>query len=101
LTASVDDTTTGNSILASAGFQVAGGARSPMLAGDGGFDSPIERVSAYFSAPSASTTVEVCVRGTDIYGNIGNPACDQLELNAPAGPPPLFLPIAIKNFSTP
>ena len=101
LTASVDDTTTGNSNLASAEFQVAGGAWSPMLAGDGGFDSPLEQVSAQFSAPSGPNAVEVCVRGTDIYGNIGNPACDQLEINAPAGPPPLFLPIAVKNFSTP
>jgi hypothetical protein len=97
LTASVDDTTTGNSTLTSAEYQVDGGTWSPMQASDGTFDSPLEQVTAQFTAPQGPTSVEVCVRGSDVFDNTGSAACEQLEINAPVGPPPIYLPIAVRN----
>lgn len=97
LTASVDDTTTGNSTLTSAEYQVDGSTWSPMQASDGTFDSPLELVTAQFTAPQGPTSVEVCVRGSDVFGNTGSTACEQLEINAPVGPLPVYLPIAVRN----
>ena len=97
LTASVDDSTTGNSNIASAEFRIGGGTWMAMLPGDGSFDSPVEEVSAQFGAPLSGGLVDICVRGSDAFGNTGSPVCAQLEINAPVGPPPLFLPVAVKN----
>ena len=101
LTATVSDSTTGNSSIASAAYQVDGGAWTPMLAVDGVFDSPTEQVTAQFTAPAGPATVSILVRGTDAFANDGDPLEDLLEVNAPPAPPPLYLPIAVKNFSTP
>jgi hypothetical protein len=97
LTASVDDTTTGNSTLTSAEYQVDGSTWSPMQASNGTFDSPLEQVTAQFTAPQGPTSVEVCVQGSDVFGNTGSAACEQLEINAPEGPSPVYLPIAVRN----
>jgi hypothetical protein len=102
LTADVDDSTTGNSNLASAEYQVAGGSWSPMAAQDGTFDSPNEAVTAQFTAPDSSPTIEVCVRGSDTFGNTGSAVCDQLEVSSiPAGPAPLYLPIQFRDYTSP
>ena len=102
LTADIDDSTTGNSNLASAEYQVAGGAWSPMQAQDGTFDSPFEAVTIQFSAPDSPPTVEICVRGSDIFGNTGAAGCEHLEITGtPAGPAPLYLPILIRNYTSP
>ena len=101
VTADLDDSTTGNSNTASAEVQVAGGAWSAMLPADGSFDSPMEQVRGQFLAPTSTSPLAVCVRGTDEFGNPGAATCAQLEINAPAGPPPLYLPIAVKTYSTP
>jgi hypothetical protein len=93
----VDDTTTGNSTLSSAEYQVDGGTWSPMQASDGTFDSSLEQVTAQFTAPQGPTSVEVCVQGSDVFGNTGSAACEQLEINAPEGPSPVYLPIAVRN----
>jgi hypothetical protein len=102
LTADVDDSTTGNSNLASAEYQVAGGSWSPMAAQDGTFDSPNEAVTAQFTAPDSSPTIEVCVRGSDTFGNTGSAVCDQLEVSSiPAGPARLYLPIQFRDYTSP
>ncbi len=74
VTATVDDTTTGGSNIASAEFSVNGGAFAPMTAADGAFDSPTEAVTATFTVDTAGTNT-VCVQGTDAVGNVGAPVC--------------------------
>ncbi|MGW8226631.1 MAG: hypothetical protein ACWGOY_12905 [Anaerolineales bacterium] len=103
LSASLDDSSTGNSNLTSAEFQVDSGPWVPMLAQDGTFNSPTEQVTAQFTAPQSTSTVEICVRGTDFYGNTGSTDCNQLEISGgvPADPPLLYLPILVSNFSSP
>lgn len=101
LSATVDDTTTGDSIVSSAEYQVAGGAWLPMQAVDGDFDSVTEAVKAQFTAPVSAGPVEVCVRGTDAFGNAGAAACDLLGINPAAGPQPVYLPLVVFNSSAP
>ncbi len=102
LTADVDDSTTGNSNLASAEYQVTGGTWSPMAAQDGTFDSPNEAVIVQFAAPDSPPFVEICVRGSDGIGNTGSAICDQLEVTGiPAGPVSLYLPIQFRDYTNP
>jgi hypothetical protein len=73
-----------------------------MAAQDGTFDSPNEAVTAQFTAPDSSPTIEVCVRGSDTFGNTGSAVCDQLEVSSiPAGPAPLYLPIQFRDYTSP
>jgi hypothetical protein len=101
LAASVDDTTTGNTNISSAEYQLAGGTWLPMLAGDGSFDSPLEQTLVQFTAPAGAPSAEICVRGIDVLGNTGAAACVTLNINAPAGPLPLYLPGIFNNSSAP
>jgi len=102
LTADVDDATTGNSNLAAAEYQVAGGSWSPMQAQDGISDSPFEAVTIHFSAPDSPPSAEICVRGSDSFGNTGTAVCEQLEITGTsAGPAALYLPILIRNYTSP
>ncbi len=101
LTASVDDTSTGNTNLVSAEYRLAGGAWAPMLAGDGSFDSPLEQVTAQFTAPTSSASVEVCVQATDMLGNTGAAVCVTLDINTPTGSLAVHLPIIVNNSSSP
>jgi hypothetical protein len=98
ISATVDDTTTGNSNIQSAEYQLDGGSWTPLTAQDGGFNSPSEAVTAQFTAPEQDGTVDICVRGTDILVNMGSTACIQLTVSSTiVPPPPLFLPIVINN----
>lgn len=100
LTASVDDTTTGNTNIQSAEYQLDGGTWMPMSAQDGGFDSPVETVTAQFNAPAQSGTVEMCVRGSDDLGNTGSASCSQLTvIGSPPSSLPIYLPIIINQTS--
>ncbi|MFL7893502.1 MAG: hypothetical protein AB8I56_15695 [Anaerolineales bacterium] len=102
LSTSVNDSSTGNSNLTSAEFQVSGGLWTPMLAQDGTFNSPTEQVTAQFNVPQSASTVDICVRGTDIYGNTGPTDCSQIEISGvSADPPLLYLPMLVSNFSNP
>jgi len=102
ISATVDDTTTGVTNIQSAEYQLDGGAWTPMSAQDGGFDSPSEAVTTQFAAPTQEGTVEICVRGTDALVNMGSTACIQLTVSSTASPPPpLYLPILVKNHSNP
>ena len=76
LTANVDDTTTGNSNIASAEYSITGsGVWTPMTASDAAFDEVNEDVTASitFATPGVK---EVCVRGTDAAGNTSEPSGD-------------------------
>jgi hypothetical protein len=77
VTASVDDTTTGASNLQSAEFNVNGGDWSTMSASDGAFDSAVENVTATFTVTQTGDN-QVCVRGTDVAGNVGESVCATL-----------------------
>ena len=78
VTATVDDTTTGGSNIQSAEFNVNGGAWSMMSASDGVFDTTMENVTASFTVTQAGDN-QVCVRGTDAAGNVGEQACTTLS----------------------
>lgn len=72
--ASVDDSEAGNSTIASAEYSVNGGAWLPMNSADGLFDEVQEDVEVTFTATAVGTH-QVCVRGTDAEGNVGDPTC--------------------------
>jgi hypothetical protein len=74
LTATVDDTTTGGSNIASAEYSLNGGAWTPMSAVDGAFDAVVENVTADFTAVQIGNNA-ACVRGTDALGNGGAETC--------------------------
>lgn len=102
VSATVDDTTTGNTNIQSAEYRLDGGSWTPMTAQDGDFNSPSEAVTAQFAAPTQEGTVEICVRGTDALANLDSTACIQLTISSPPTPPPsLYLPIVVKNQSNP
>ena len=77
VTATVDDTTTGGSFIASADLSTDGGTTwTPMDAVDGTFgDDVSEAVTGTFT--SAAGVTQVCVRGTDSAtpGNVGDQTC--------------------------
>ena len=76
LTATVDDSTTGNANIASAEYSIDGGPWLNMDAADLGFDSPVEAVTATIPAFAAAGVYEVCVRGTDEPDNSSDPGTD-------------------------
>ncbi|MFC2067217.1 hypothetical protein ACFLUO_09275 [Chloroflexota bacterium] len=70
LTATVNDSLTGSSNIASAQYQVNGGNFLPMSATDGAFDSVIETVVSSMGALAVGV-YDVYVRGLDSAGNVG------------------------------
>lgn len=84
VTATVDDTTTGGSDIASAEYTLDGGLTyEPMSAVDI-FDSPIEAVTATFPVPNAGV-YDLCVHGKDAAGNTGPDDCIFLAVYDPEG----------------
>jgi hypothetical protein len=74
VTATVDDSTTGNNTIGSAHYSLNGGTDTAMSAADGTFDYVSEEVEATFTATQIGLN-EVCVHGTDALGNVGDPSC--------------------------
>ncbi len=70
VTALVDDTATGGSLIASAEYTIGGSPPAAMQATDGSFDQPVETVAAQIP-PQPIGVHEVCVRGVDSSGNVG------------------------------
>jgi hypothetical protein len=68
VSANVDDSSAGNSVITSAEYRLDGGDWIAMTASDGAFDSPIEDVEATTSSFSEVGVHELCVRGTDASG---------------------------------
>ncbi len=79
VTATVDDTTTGSSLIKWAEFSVDGGTWTALTASDGAFDEINEDVTGTFTATPAGT-YDVCVRGTDVLSNVGDPVCTSLTV---------------------
>ena len=71
VTATIDDTTTGGSAIASAEYRTDGGSWTAMSAGDGAFDEVTEEATATLATDRnwAPGIHSVCVRGTDGAGN--------------------------------
>jgi len=86
VTANVDDTNTGGSNIASAEYSLDDGASwEPMDAQVGGFDTFSEDVIATFFAPADAGIYDLCVRGTDVYDNMGPKECILLAVYDPEG----------------
>jgi hypothetical protein len=86
LSAFVDDTNTGESNILSAEYSLDDGETwTAMDAVNGTFDSPSEWVELAFTAPEIPGVYELCVRGTDSYGNIGPEECTLLVVYDPDG----------------
>jgi hypothetical protein len=79
LTATVDDTTMGASVIASADYQVGSGAWLPMTAVDGAFDEVAEDVEVTFT-PAATGTFVLGVRGEDALMNTSAPVTVSLSV---------------------
>ena len=73
LTATINDSTTGGSNIASAAYTLNGGAPIVMTALDGIFDAVSEAVTATINPINAGENT-VCVTGTDVLGNTSAPA---------------------------
>jgi len=74
LTALVDDTATGASLIKLAEYSLNNAAWMPMLAVDGNYDGVMENVTASFKVTLAGQN-QVCVRGTDVADAVGAPVC--------------------------
>ncbi len=81
LMASVDDTTTGGSNIASAEYSLDGITWEPM---SDAFASPTENVTATLSVQYPGV-YDLCVRGTDAPGNLGPAECTFLVVYDPEG----------------
>jgi hypothetical protein len=81
VTATVDDMTTGNSNIQSAEFSVNGGTWTAMTASDGAFDTATEGVTGSFTATLQGAN-QVCVQGTDAFGNVGTATCADLTVQS-------------------
>ena len=77
--ATVDDTDTGGSNIASAQYSL-NGTWFPMLPSDGSFDSVSEGVTAGFDTTKIGAN-EVCVKGTDALNNSGAQTCQSFVVN--------------------
>jgi hypothetical protein len=82
LRATADDASTGGANIASAEYNVDGGAYIPMTAQDGAFDSPTEVVQADLGGFVAAGSYELCVRATDLDGYTSIPECVTLTVTA-------------------
>jgi len=85
--ARIDESSTGGSGVASAEFNVDGGSWSPMSPVDGAFDESAEDVEAtLFAQGTLGQVVTVCVRGSDLHGNLGSPECTTFSVEDLVGP---------------
>ena len=90
LSATIDDSTTGDSAIASADYSIDGGAWQPMTAYDDSFDTPTENVWTTLPGDLSAGDHTVCVRGTDAAGNTsaggGCTTVEVIDVVAPGAP---------------
>jgi hypothetical protein len=82
ISATVRETATGGSPVASAEYSLDGGTNwSAMQPVDGAFDTDLEHVAASLIAPAfqGSYDYDLCIRGADVWGNVTN-ACTPITL---------------------
>jgi len=85
LTATVSDTTTGGSTIASAEYSLDGGSFMPMIATDAAFDEVSEDVMINLASFTVAGLHTLCVRGRDAAGAVGLPDCILLVVYDPTG----------------
>lgn len=85
LTASINDSTTGNSNISSAQYNINDGSFVAMSASDSQFNSPTENVTTTLSPFASSGVNKVCVRGSDSFNNVGPTECIYLVVYDPTG----------------
>jgi hypothetical protein len=96
VTATVDDATTGGSLIKSAEYSLDSVNWVQMAAADTAFDAISEGVTATFTAATLGLS-QVCVRGTDVLDNVGAPVCASFTEYAFKGfKPPVRMGVANK-----
>lgn len=80
VTADIDDSSMGGSIIVSASYTIDGGQPVAMDASDGAFDSDRETVDAGMPGFASSSVYEICVTAEDEAGNVSSPACTLLAV---------------------
>jgi Tol biopolymer transport system component len=81
ITATADDTATGNNTIASAEYRVDQLAWRPMVGADGVLNNPMEDIRGEIGpATLLALSHQVCVRATDAQGNTGPQKCAGLEV---------------------
>ena len=85
LEAIIDDSAFGNSNIQSVEYRLNGGDWISMSPVDGSFDSPIESVIYSFNAPATSGIYDICLRGIDVFDNVGPEECSLLVVYDPEG----------------
>ena len=101
LSATVDDTLTGVSDIATAEYSLSGDPWNPMNPQDGSFDSPTEDATTDFTVMKPAGVYDVCERGTDVLGNIGSQTCTQLTVSStPTGSLIVFIPFVSNQAET-
>jgi hypothetical protein len=80
ITATIDDSGTGNSNIMSADYKIDDGDWTPM---NGNFNNPVMNVSTD-SLNLPTDVYNICVRGTDIAGNTGDEVCTFLAVYDPS-----------------
>jgi hypothetical protein len=88
LTATVDDSSTGGSTIASAECSLDGVTWTLMSPQDGAFDEVMEDVVGTLTAPSSRGYYYPCVRGTDALSEVGVPSYVELVVYEPGDPIP-------------
>ena len=83
--ATIDDASTGASIIGGAEYALDGGSYSPIVANDGVFDESTESVAGQLGPFASAGVHEVCVRGADVAGNVAVPECTLLAVFDPNG----------------
>jgi hypothetical protein len=85
LIATVDDSTTGGSVIASAEYRIDDGSWVPMDPEDGSFDESTEGVTASIPAFNESNVHQIWIRGTDSEENVGTEVVILLAVYDPDG----------------
>ena len=85
ITATVDDSMTGGSNIASATYTINSGSDNAMTAQDGMFDETTEAVAASSTVFTAPGVYTICVRGADTAGNTGESECIPVPVYDPNG----------------
>ncbi len=102
LSATVDDSATGGSTIASAECSLDGVTWTAMSPQDGAFDAVMEGVVGTLTAPSSRGYYYPCVRGTDALGEVGIPSYVELVVYEPGDPiPDIGRPIVSNVVVTP
>jgi hypothetical protein len=83
LGASTSDATTGNFPITAAQYNLDGGPYHALAAQDGSFDTVTEAVDGTVPGIGTPGDHTLCVRGTDLGGNVGAPACVTIMILVP------------------